>query len=330
MAVSDTIYGIDPADTALVTPVVASSPFQASDCQNLQFKPTFKVSTPAKTSKALGASLNVKLSYPPDSLGTQANIKSVKVELPKNLPSRLTTLQKACTAKAFETNPASCPAESVIGHAVVHTQVLPVPLEGPAYFVSHGGEAFPSLEIVLQGYGVTVDLVGTTFISKSGITSTTFKATPDVPFETFQLILPEGKFSALAANGNLCTEQSALKMPTDFVGQNGATLNQSTQISVEGCKPAITVVKHKVKGHTATLQVKVPSAGKLVATGKGLSKASKKSTGATTLTVKLTLTKGEAAFLGKHKGRKLAAKVKLTFTPKKGAKLKTTTTVLIG
>ena len=57
-----------------------------------------------------------------------------------------------------------------------------------------------------------------------------------------------------------------------------------------------------------------------MATGKGLSKASKKSTGATTLTVKLTLTKGEAAFLGKHKGRKLAAKVKLTFTPKKGAK----------
>ena len=85
----------------------------------------------------------MKLSYPSGSMGTQANIKSVKVELPKNLPSRLTTLQKACTAKAFETNPASCPAESVIGHAVVHTQVLPVPLEGPAYFVSHGGEAFP-------------------------------------------------------------------------------------------------------------------------------------------------------------------------------------------
>ncbi len=217
----------------------------------------------------------MKLSYPPGSQGTQANIKSVKVELPKNLPSRLTTLQKACTAKAFETNPASCPAESVIGHAVVHTQVLPVPLEGPAYFVSHGGEAFPSLEIVLQGYGVTVDLVGTTFISKSGITSTNFKTTPDVPFETFELNLPQGKYSALAANGSLCSEQSALKMPTDFVGQNGATLNQSTQIAVAGCKPAITVVKHSVKGHTATLQVKVPSAGKLVASGKGLSKATK-------------------------------------------------------
>ena len=248
----------------------------------------------------------------------------------EQLPSQLKTLQKACTAKAFETNPASCPPESVIGHAVVHTQILPVPLEGPAYFVSHGGEAFPSLEIVLQGDGVTVDLVGTTFISKSGITSTNFKTTPDVPFETFELNLPQGKYSALAANGNLCTEQSALKMPTDFVGQNGATLNQDTQIAVAGCKPAITVVKHSVKGHTATIQVKVPSAGKLTASGKGLSKATKTAKGATTLTVKLTLTKGEAAFLGKHKGRKLAAKIKLTFTPKKGAKLKTSMTVLIG
>jgi hypothetical protein len=57
--------------------------------------------------------------------------------------------------------------------------------------------------MVLQGDGVTIDLVGATFISKSGITSTTFKTVPDQPFSTFELTLPEGKYSALAANGNL-------------------------------------------------------------------------------------------------------------------------------
>jgi len=34
--------------------------------------------------------------------------------------------------------------------------------------------------------------------------------------------------------------------------------------------------------------------------------------------------------LSKHKGRKLEAKVSLTFTPKKGKKLKTSTRVIVG
>ena len=41
--------------------------------------------------------------------GTDADIAKVKVELPKQLPSRLTTLQKACTAEQFEANPAGVP-----------------------------------------------------------------------------------------------------------------------------------------------------------------------------------------------------------------------------
>jgi uncharacterized repeat protein (TIGR01451 family) len=260
-----------------------SSHFGVGSCQSLKFAPKFAVSTAGKTSKANGASLHVKLTYPSGTPGTYANIHSVKVELPKALPSRLTTLQKACTAAQFEANPAGCPAASVIGHAKAITPILPVPLEGPAYFVSHGGEAFPSLIIVLQGYGVTLDLVGTTFISKSGITSSTFKTVPDQPVGSFELTLPQGKFSALAANGNLCslthivttkkkvTERvrgklvkvtkktskrvaEALKMPTEFVGQNGLVIHQSTAISVTGCvkaKPAKKLVKkHKQKKAT--------------------------------------------------------------------------------
>jgi hypothetical protein len=215
---------------------LVSVPFQATNCATLAFVPKFAVSTSGKTSKANGASLAVKLTYPSAPFGSQANIKQVKVELPKVLPSRLTTLQKACTAAQFNSNPAGCPAASVIGHAKAVTPLLPVPLEGPAYFVSHGGEAFPSLIVVLQGaapYNVTLDLVGTTFISKAGITSSTFKTVPDAPVGSFELTLPQGKYSALAANGNLCT--SKLAMPTEFLAQNGAKINQSTSVSVTGC-----------------------------------------------------------------------------------------------
>ena len=218
-----------------------STHFQVGSCQSLKFAPDFKVSTSGKTSKANGASLDAKVVYPTGPLGdnqasSQSNIAKVKVELPKQLPSRLTTLQKACTAAQFEANPGGCPAASVIGIAKAVTPVLPVPLTGPVYFVSHGGEAFPSLIVVLQGYGVTVDLVGTTFISKAGITSSTFKTVPDVPIDSFELYLPEGKYSALAANGNLCT--SKLVMPTEFVAQNGAVIHQSTKIAVTGCGKA--------------------------------------------------------------------------------------------
>ncbi len=250
-----------------------ASPFQVTNCASLAFKPKFVVSTSGKTSKANGASLSVKLTYPNAPQGAEANIHSVKVDLPKQLPSRLTTLQKACIAVQFETNPAGCPAASVVGHAKATTPLLPVPVEGPAYFVSHGGEAFPSLIVVLQGYGVTVDLVGTTFISKAGITSSTFTAVPDVPVGSFELTLPQGRFSALTTNGSLCrptktvtvhervlrrvrgrlmhvlrpvkkTVAQPLIMPTGFVAQNGAQFAQATKIAVTGCT---TNVKKKSK-----------------------------------------------------------------------------------
>jgi hypothetical protein len=219
-----------------------SVPFQITNCAVLAFKPKLTASTSGKTSRANGASLTVKLGYPAGPY--DANIARVKVELPKALPSRLTTLQKACTAAVFDANPANCPAASVIGHATATTPVLPVPLSGPAIFVSHGNEAFPSLVIVLQGYGVTVHLVGSTFISKQGITSSTFKTVPDVPVGTFELTLPEGPYSALAANGSLC--KAKLTMPTEFVGQNGALIKATTKIQATGC-PKAKKTAHKRK-----------------------------------------------------------------------------------
>jgi hypothetical protein len=278
LGITDAITGSgsDYANPANEDTVSVDTPFEAADCSSLTFKPDFQVSTVAKTSRADGASLTAKLTVPA-ALGSQTNIKEVKVELPKQLPSRLTTLQKACTAEQFDKNPAGCPPASIIGHAKAITPILPVPLEGPAYFVSHGGEAFPDLEIVLQGYGFTIDLTATTFISKAGITSSTFKTIPDQPVTSFELTLPEGPYSALTALGNLCaatttttvkkkvtvrikghrktetrkvkeTQPASLAMPTAFVGQNGAEIHQSTPIGVTGCaksKPAKKTRKHK-------------------------------------------------------------------------------------
>jgi hypothetical protein len=208
-------------------------PFQVTNCATLKFKPIFSVSTTSRTSRKQGASLNVRLTYPKAPFGSQANIGKVKVDLPKQLPSRLTTLQKACPDSTFDANPAACPPDSRIGTATATTPVLPVHLEGPAYFVSHAGLKFPELIVALSGEGVTVYLHGETFISPAGITSSTFRTIPDVPIGVFELKLPQGPDSALAANANLCTTK--LVMPTTFVAANGMSIKQSTAITVTNC-----------------------------------------------------------------------------------------------
>ncbi len=233
--------------------VPISSHFQVGSCQSLKFQPDFKVSTSGTTSRLDGASLDARIVYPSGALpdnqaSSQSNIRLVKVELPKQLPSRLPTLQKACGVATFEANPAECPAASRIGEATAVTPVLPVPLSGPAYFVSYGGAKFPELVVVLSGYGTTVQLHGETFISKAGITSSTFRQVPDVPITSFELKLPEGPDSALAANGDLC--KSSLVMPTEFIAQDGAELHQNTKVAVTGCpqvKKAHGKAAHKKK-----------------------------------------------------------------------------------
>jgi hypothetical protein len=216
----------------------------------------------------------------------QANIRSTVTSLPKALPSRLTTLQKACLAATFEANPASCSAESIVGTATAVTPALPAPMTGPAYFVSHGGEAFPDLDLVLEGSGVRIILVGNTDI-KNGITTTTFASTPDVPVTSFTLKLPAGPHSALTANGNLCA--SPLVMPTTITGQNGKVVKQNTNIAVSGC--GVQIVGHKVIGNTAYLTIRTFTAGRISGGGSFLSTVYKRvsrATNATTLKVPLT------------------------------------------
>ena len=225
-----------------------STPYEPANCANMKFAPKLSASTSGKASKAGGASLDVKISYPVGPAGTYANIKSTKVFLPKQLPSRLTTLQKACLAATFEADPANCPAASDVGTATATTPLLNVPLSGPAYLVSHGGAAFPDLEIILQGENVTIILDGKTDIKK-GITSSTFNTIPDAPVSSFELKLPTGKYSILATNipeklqYNLCGQ--TLNMPTQITSQNGASLTQTTKITTTGCPKAKKAKPHK-------------------------------------------------------------------------------------
>jgi hypothetical protein len=287
-----------------------SSPFQVGNCSALAFKPSFKTATSAKTSKLSGASLQVSLTQP----AHEANMKSVFVELPKQLPSRLTTLQKACPEATFAANPVNCRAlGSEVGSATVVTPVLPGQLSGSAYLVSHGGEAFPDLDIVLEGDGVKVVLTGNTKITK-GITSSTFAAIPDVPVTSFVLNLPVGPHSALTAIGGLCLKP--LEMPTTITAQSGAQVKQSTRISVSDC--GVRILSHRVVKHKLIIKVRTLGAGLIKLKGTGLPTVSRRVSKSSTVTFKLPLTRGGLKALSKarRKHRKLKISVRVAFTPK--------------
>lgn len=251
MSFSGTAYGTAPPGVNEPnTNAAIGSHFQVGSCRSLEFHPQLAVSTSSRSSRANGTSVSFKLSYPKGAVGKESWLKELKVDLPKQLPARLSTLQKSCPAATFNANPATCPAASRIGTARVRTELLPVPLEGPVYFVSNGGSKFPEAVFAIQGDGVSVDIHAETFINeKTGVTSATFHAIPDDPFEEATVTLPSGPYSEFTATGNLCKD--ALKMPTAFVGQNGAEIRQNTKISVTGCpksKKAKKAKKSKKKG----------------------------------------------------------------------------------
>ena len=84
--VEATISGLEGFTATHGSSMAVSSPYNASGCASLAFAPKFAVSTSGKTSKANGAGLTAKLTYPKAPQGTYANITRVKVDLPKQLP----------------------------------------------------------------------------------------------------------------------------------------------------------------------------------------------------------------------------------------------------
>jgi hypothetical protein len=224
--------GTADSSQSLTAPV--SSRFQAANCAALAFAPKLSGVTHAKTSKADGAYLHVRIV----SAGGQANIAKLKVDLPRQLTPRLSTLEHACLATVIEANPGGCPAASVVGSVTLITPLLRQPLVGPVYVVSHGRAASPALEFVLQGEGVTVEVIGQTSF-QHGVLAGAFRSLPDVPFSTLGLVLTEGPHSLFAANlpakarRSMCGQ--SLEMPTEITGQNGAVLKRTTKLGVAGC-----------------------------------------------------------------------------------------------
>lgn len=207
-----------------------SSQFAATSCSSLPFSPKLTALTRANGEFAgHGASLRMLVT----STTGQANIRSLKVDLPQRLPARLETIQRACRLGVFERNPSACPKASVIGAASAATPILGATMRGPIFLVTHGGGGFPNMVLVLQAEGVRIDLTGALYVNAKNVTSVSFKTMPDVPIRRFDLVLPEGSRSVLVAGASQCAKR--LHMLTAVSAQNGARVKHTITVAVSGC-----------------------------------------------------------------------------------------------
>jgi hypothetical protein len=208
------------------------SRFQAGDCGRLPVKPkmVLEVGTSGKTRRGQRTPLIATLTQTPG----QTNLRSVTVNLPRTLNSRLDVVnrRRACTIEQFHAD--RCPMRVGTGTAV--TPLLRDPLTGPAYFVYNPDRRLPDLVVRLRGQ-VSIDLVGKVDIPRDLTLRTSFDAVPDVPISKFRLALESGpRNGPIGVVRDLCgTEGSSGRAKLAFVGQNGRRLDLRQRLVIHGC-----------------------------------------------------------------------------------------------
>jgi len=199
-----------------------SSPFQATGCKELGFKPKLKISLKGKMNRTGNPALKAVLKAPTG----EANIAKTTVVLPPAMFIDNSHINNPCTRVQFNAN--ECPAGSILGKATAYTPLLDKPLSGPVYFRSNGGDReLPDLVADLKGQ-IHVTLVGFIDTAKSGGVRTRFADVPDAPVSKFTIKLAGGKKGLLENSENLCSFTPKAKV--QMTGQNGKTANSSLKL----------------------------------------------------------------------------------------------------
>jgi hypothetical protein len=210
-----------------------SDRYQAADCASLAFRPrmTMRVGGKGHTRRGQTSAFSTRLTMPQRG---QANVRFVRVTLPKTINARLNTINDACTRAEFESDIATC-AHAKAGTAVASTPLLRDPLKGNVYFVKNG-HPIPDLFVALRGQ-VDFDLIGRITIPGGKRLATTFDAAPDVPIRSFSLRLLGGPSTAsIGAAANLCSRSSRRqKAEVDYIGLNGKVRQVNQALKVGGC-----------------------------------------------------------------------------------------------
>jgi hypothetical protein len=208
-----------------------SAGFKATECGELGFGPSLKISLKGKMKRTGNPALTATLKAPKG----DANLAKTTVILPGSEFIDNAHINNPCTRVQFNAN--ACPASSILGTATATSPLIDQPLTGPVYFRSNGGEReLPDLVADLNG-PIHVTVVG--FIdSVKGRVRTRFANIPDAPVSKFVLKMKGGKKGLLANSRDLCSFTPKAKV--QMTGQNGKTANSNLKLGTscgKGSKP---------------------------------------------------------------------------------------------
>jgi len=215
----------NPADDSSAT---ATTPYQASNCGALAFKPRLSLQLRGGTKRGDYPSLRAELRPRPG----DANIAGAAVALPPAEFLEQSHIQTICTKGQFARE--ACPPESVYGHARAYSPLLGEPLEGDVYLRS-SDNTLPDLVAALRGggLGLKIDVVGRIDSLKGGLRGT-FTTLPDAPVSKFVMTLKGGKHGLLVNSEDVCAAKGwAIAR---FTAKNGVIDNFRPALTNPKCK----------------------------------------------------------------------------------------------
>ncbi len=220
--------GANPTEPAAWSSYAVNSPFQATQCNKLGFKPKLFTRLIAKGNTTRGK--HPKLRAILEARNGDANIQRNAVSLPHALFLDQSNIRTVCTRPQLASQ--TCPKASIYGHAEAKSPLLEKKLKGPVYLVSSNHE-LPDLLANLRGQ-VNIWVRGV-ISSKNGGIKTVFNNLPDVPVKKFILRMEGGKKKGLLVNSTgLC--KAPLSSVMSMKGQNGKKIkNNHLPLKISGC-----------------------------------------------------------------------------------------------
>ncbi|MBS1883465.1 MAG: hypothetical protein JSS97_10990 [Actinobacteria bacterium] len=217
--------GSNPASSAAWSSYAVSSPYQATGCGKLGFKPSFNARISGPTTRAKNPQIRVVVK----ARKGDANIARTALNLPHSLFLDQGHIKTVCTRVQLAAS--ECPKSSIYGHAEASSPLLKKKLKGPVYMVS-SKHKLPDLLADLKGQ-INIQLDGV-ISSKHGGLKTVFNNTPDVPLKTFILNMKGGKKSLLQNSTNLCKSPQLAIL--NMKGQNGKVVKTNKlRLNIASC-----------------------------------------------------------------------------------------------